>query len=76
MGPHAEVVLGVRATRTDRDAARAAVEAEGWKLQEFVTACLRAIAADPKRLLALVEGHRPAPKPVGRPRKATPPPAE
>jgi hypothetical protein len=72
-GSHNEAVLGVRATRDDREAAKAALKEKRWNLQEFVTACLRAVVADPATLLTLLEAHRPAAKPVGRPRKATPP---
>lgn len=70
MGPHAEVVLGVRATRAHREAARAALGEEGWELQAFITACLLAVADNPAETLRLLAPYRPPDKPKGRPRKA------
>jgi hypothetical protein len=72
MGPHNETVIGVRATTARRDLAHEALHEHGWKLQEFVTACLEAVIADPAKFLRHVARHRPERKAAGRPRKRQP----
>ncbi len=60
--------MSVRTGAEVRDAAKGALETNGWEMAEFLIACLRAVADKPTRLLAVLAPYRQA-RPKGRPRR-------
>jgi hypothetical protein len=72
MGPHNETVIGARADTATKEAAKAALGAHGWTLQEFIVAALRTLVANPAKAIRFVAAERPERKPTGRPRKRQP----
>ena len=67
---HRDPPLNVRPPTADRTAATDALTERGKDMTGFVTACLRALAANPDRLLRQLAPHWPEPKPRGRPPRA------
>lgn len=69
---HREPGLTVRPPADLKARASTALSDRGKEMQAFITACLRALDADPDGFLAVLTEHWPAPKPRGRPRKSPP----
>ncbi len=61
--------LTVRPPIEDLTAARAVLGREEIQMKAFITACLRALHADPAAMLAFLKPHWPAARKFGRPRK-------
>ncbi|GGM53748.1 hypothetical protein ACFFX1_54700 [Dactylosporangium sucinum] len=66
---HTDKTESTRVPPEVSDAARAELETRGWTVFEFLAACLTALTRQPSELMAVVERHKPEPKPKGRPRK-------
>ncbi|MEU0078435.1 hypothetical protein ABZY58_11110 [Micromonospora tulbaghiae] len=56
----------VRGPVHEKQPAQQVLGAAGWRIGEFVVACLRALLADPGRMLSALESHRPARSRPGR----------
>jgi hypothetical protein len=70
---HLDRSASTRVPHAVYEAADAALEARGWTMWQLLHACITVAARRPGELLALVAESKPARKPQGRPRKATPP---
>jgi hypothetical protein len=68
---HLGALVFIRPPREVKAAAKGALDERDVEMTAFLTACLIAVANEPDRLLALLQRHWPAPKPKGRPRKAS-----
>jgi hypothetical protein len=66
---HRHPALTVRPPRAVQDAAKQALTERGWTMQDFMTACLAAVGAEPEATLERIAGHRVAPNRRGRPAK-------
>jgi hypothetical protein len=69
-GPRDEP-LNVRPPREDRLAGYRLLSDRGWDMTSFIAACLKALRADPDRILAFLDPHRIERRGRGRPRKDT-----
>lgn len=63
--------ITVRTPPDLRERANNTLNQHQWTLVELVTATLQAVTDKPTELLALLDPYRPAPKPRGRPPKAS-----
>jgi hypothetical protein len=64
---HSQRLRGFRPDPAEYDAAKAALDARGWHMGEFLRSCLRWLNADPSGALATLHPTRPDPRPMGRP---------
>jgi hypothetical protein len=67
--------MTVRPGEALKQQATQALNSRGREMQGFVVACLNALIADPDGFLEQLNGHWPAEKPRGRPRKDASPSA-
>jgi|GEM_PF-4160000 len=68
MSSHKHPKMSVRPPIEVREAAKAALDARGWTMQEFVTACLEIVGRDPGKLFPVIAAAKPEIK-RGRPPK-------
>lgn len=68
---HRDPALTVRPDPAVRAAGQAALDTRSRGLQAFITACLACLAADPDRMLALLDPYWPPTKKPGRPPRKT-----
>jgi hypothetical protein len=70
----ADVTVSGRVTAEEHAAAQKVLDdARDWTMPSFLIACVRALAAKPAELLALIGPHRAVRPPRGRPRRKRPP---
>lgn len=59
----------VRLDKGERDAAKEALDAQGWEMAQFILSCLAAVTAEPAKVLRVIQPHR-VERPKGRPPKS------
>lgn len=66
--PTRDEPLNVRPPRDDRLAGYELLSDRGWDMTSFIAACLKALRADPDKLLKFLAPHRVARRGRGRPK--------
>lgn len=66
---HRDPKVPARLSTDDLEAGRTQLARHGRSVQDFVIASFRALRANPRPLLTLLDAHWPKPKRPGRPRK-------